>query len=282
MPLRWIAAMDYVKNLLQATIDRIVRYLRISLRLTARGIYQAISALWRASRIGTLLQFVLFRILRVLKWCGTALAILVGILIIRRLAYLFLPKLWKIYTKSRRRKLEEERWNNERNRQTEFLAELRAKQAAKATASKEAKIRQAREEQAIKDNLYREGQGRQAKGKADYMMWERECDVAFGDRASMTKFPFPSLPRCTDPNCFAFAKTLAPACQHNVRQFLKGSGRPLTQDFLKHQCKLWHEDRFASCREDLRPEFKRLANSLFVVLFPWYRELEQRQQSVTD
>jgi hypothetical protein len=138
---------------------------------------------------------------------------------------------------------------------------------------KEAKLRQALEEQAIKD---REEEERQTKAKADYKRWETECNVAFQDKASMTKFPFPPLPRCTNPNCFAFAKIPALACQHNVKQFLKGSGL-FSLAFLKRQKNLWHEDRFASCREDLRPEFQRLANSLFIILHPWYEELERKE-----
>jgi hypothetical protein len=108
------------------------------------------------------------------------------------------------------------------------------------------------------------------------MSWKKECDSVFRDKASMTKFPFPPLPQYTDSDCPGFLKIPVPACPHNVKQFLKGSGN-FSLEFLKRQRRLWHEDRFASCRADLRPEFRRLANSLFVVLDPWYEALKGKQ-----
>ena len=60
--------------------------------------------------------------------------------------------------------------------------------------------------------------------KADYIRREKECNVAFQDKASMTKFPFPPLPRCTtNPSCIAYLKFSAPAYQDNVKHFLQRS-----------------------------------------------------------
>lgn len=161
-------------------------------------------------------------------------------------------------------------------RRIAYQNELRTRQAAEAAAMKEARLRQAREDQAIKDKLRRDEEEKEIKARADYMSWQKECDSVFRNKVSMTKFPFPPLPRCTNTDCPGFLENAVPACQHNVKQFFRGSGN-FSLEFLKHQRNLWHEDRFASCREDLRPEFRRLANSLFVVLDPWYEELKGRQ-----
>jgi len=92
----------------------------------------------------------------------------------------------------------------------------------------------------------------------------------------MTKFPFPPLPRCTHTDCPRFLKFPVAACEHNVKQFFIGSGNDSLK-VVKRQRLLWHEDRFASCPVALRPEFRRLANSLFVVLDPWYEVLKREQ-----
>lgn len=275
------------RNQLQNAINLVSRYLQICLRWTARLIRQAIAGLWRALRIADLLHAIQLIFLRILKWCRIALATAIGVTIILHLGYWGLPKLLEIYRESRRRRLEERRQNEERKQYAAYLSELRARQAAQAAAIKEARLRQsaeaaarketrlrqAREDQAIKDKLKREEERKQIKARADYMRWKEECDIVFQDRASMTKFPFPPLPRCAATDCPGFLKVPAPACQHNVKQFFKESGN-LSLEFLKRQRHLWHEDRFASCREDLRPEFRRLANSLFVVLDPWYEALK--------
>ena len=73
----------------------------------------------------------------------------------------------------------------------------------------------------------------------------------------------------------------APACEHNVKQFFEGSGK-VSLELLKEYRDRWHEDRFASCREDLRPEFRRLANSLFVVLDPWHNKLKREQANYSS
>lgn len=258
-----------VKNIFRTAIDFVIRYLRIGLQWLGHQTYEAIAAVWRALRIGDLLHFLQFTILLLLKWLGIGLAIIIGTPIIWRVGHWGLPKLLEIYKERQRRKLEEERLNNARKRRA-------AEQAERAAVLEEARLRRAREEQAVKDKLHREEEERQAKCKADYANWEKECETAFQDRASMTRFPFPKLPRCTELECVALAKNPAPACQHNVKQFLKGSGR-FSVKLLKDQIKLWHEDRFAPCREDLRPEFQRLATSLFVALFPLYEEMTRQE-----
>lgn len=58
----------------------------------------------------------------------------------------------EIYRESRRRKLEEQRRNDEKKRQNKLLVE----RAVKEVAMKEAILRMAPEEQAIKDRLHRE------------------------------------------------------------------------------------------------------------------------------
>jgi hypothetical protein len=171
------------------------------------------------------------------------------------------------------RKLQERRRNNERKQRARLLEELRAKQAADAAILENAKARQVREEPAIKARIYREAEEGRTKARTDYMKWDHNREVACRDMASMANFPFPPLPQCTKLNCPAFAKTPAPACHHNVKQFLEGSGM-VSLTFLKRQMSYWHEDRFTACQEDLRPEFQRLANSLFVILHPWYEELK--------
>lgn len=263
-----------VKNLLHNAIDSIAQNLQLCLRWTSSHVSSAIAALWRASRIEDLLHLIKLLVLRILKWCGIALVTVLGIMIIWRLGYWGLPKLWSICMESLERSMEERLRNNERRRLAAAEDELRLKQAAQAARLKEAKLRQIREEQAIKDRLRREEEDRQAKGKADYARWEKECDIVFRDKSTMTKFPFPPLSRCTNLHCWAFTKIPVPACKDNVKQFLRGSGR-FSIDLLKHQKNLWHEDRFTSCREDLKPEFQRLANSLFVVLYPLYEELKE-------
>ncbi|KFY14799.1 hypothetical protein V492_02406 [Pseudogymnoascus sp. VKM F-4246] len=267
-------------------------YWKSLLRDILRGVWQGISAVWRALRIGDFLLFILSILLFIIKWCFFILlsiflfiltwciivsAIVISIRTIWRAVYWGLPQLWKICRESRRRRLQEQRWNNEIRRHEARRAELCAKQAADAAASKADKLRKAQEEQALKDELRRQEAKRQAKLKADYKRWKMECDIAFRDKPSMTKFPFPPLPRCTHLNCFAFAKVPTPACPHNVKQFLKGSG-VFSMRFLRLERYRWHPDRFSTCREDLKPEFQRLAVSLSKLLNSWYKELEEQQR----
>ncbi|KFY01539.1 hypothetical protein V490_00860 [Pseudogymnoascus sp. VKM F-3557] len=245
------------------------------------GVGQAIAVVWQASRIGDFLLFILSIFLFIFKWYIIVVVIVISIRIIGRVGYWGLPQLWKIYRESRRRQFEEQWRNDEIKRRAARLAELRAKKVVDAATLEAAKLQQARREQDIKDKLQREEVIRQTKLKADYKRWEMECDIAFRDKASMTKFPFPPLPRCTDPNCSAFTKLPVPACQHNVKQFFKGSG-VFSMEFLKLEKSRWHEDRFASCQEYLRPEFRSRANSLFIVLHPWYEELKEQQRSAVS
>lgn len=262
---------ESTKNLLQAAINFVLRYLRICLRWTTSQIHRAITALWVALRVEDVLHFIQVICIYILKWCGIALATVAGVIIVGRVGYWGLPKLWNIYTERRRRKLEEERWNNARKQQERLQEERLAKQAAAAAALRESNARKAREEQAIKVRVRLEEEERRAKARTDYQKWEHEREVAFRDKASMTSLPFPPLPRCTTPSCPALAKRPPPACRHNVKQFLQGSGE-FSSAFLKHQRSYWHEDRFASCREDLRLDFQRRANTLFVILQSLYEE----------
>lgn len=279
-------AAGHVKNLLQTAIDFIVRALKISLLWTSSQIYSAIAALWRALRIEDLLYLIKILVLRVLKWSGIALLTVLGIVIICRLGHWGLPKLWNVCMRSLERSIEKRLRNNERRRLEVIEAERRlehAAQAARLAAAtlrqaerlKEAKLRQAREEQAMKDKLRRDEQERQAKAKADYMRWEKECDMAFRNKPAMTKFPFPPLAKCTNPKCEAFTERPVQACPDNVKQFFKGSGY-FSTDLIKEQTHRLHGDRFASCRGDLKPEFQRLANSLFKILRPWHEELRPK------
>lgn len=263
---------DYGRSLPRIVIDFALYYLCISLQWLWIGLQWT----WRTLRIGDILSFILSVFLTILKWYCICMAIYFSVWIIWRVGYWGLPKLWEvsreIYRESRRRKLEEQWRNAEIKRQ----AGLRAKQAAKAAALKEAKLRKAREEQALRDKLRRDEEVRIAKSKADFMRWDKECGIAFQNKALMTKFPFPPLQRCTDLKCSAFIERPAPVCEHNVKQFLKNSGH-FSLALLKRQQHRWHEDRFASCREDLKPEFRKHANSLFVILHPWYEELKEQQ-----
>ncbi|KFY22844.1 hypothetical protein V491_02697 [Pseudogymnoascus sp. VKM F-3775] len=257
---------DDGKNLLQTVIDIVLQYLSIGLIW-----------IWRTLRIEDILRFILLLFLTILKWYAIGMAVTFCTWIICRVGYWGLPKLWEIsreiYRESQRRKLEEQWRKNEIKRQTKLLAERTANEAA----IKEAMLRKAQEEQAIKDRLRREEEMRQIKSKEAFIRWERDCDIAFRNKGSMTKFPFPPLPRCTDINCVAFTESPAPACKHNVKQFLKSSGH-FTMEFLKDEKNRWHEDRFTLCRDDLKPQFRRLANSLFVILNPLYEELKKQQE----
>lgn len=269
------------RNLLKHATNFVSRYLQIYFRWTVRWGYQAIAALYRASRIPDLLYYIRLIFLRTLKWCGIALACIVGIQITVNLGYWGLPKLWQIYKQSRQRSLEERQENEQIKRRAAYLDELRAHQAAEAAAIKVARMRQVQEEQAIKDKLKKNEEQRHIKARADYKSWEEECDNLFQDKASMTQFPFPPLPRCTQVDCSGCLKTPVPACEHNVKQFFKGSGN-FSLALLKRQRQLWHEDRFVSCPTELRPEFKRLANSLFVVLGPWYESLKGEEANSSN
>ncbi|KAL5322904.1 hypothetical protein ACEPPN_010883 [Leptodophora sp. 'Broadleaf-Isolate-01'] len=125
---------------------------------------------------------------------------------------------------------------------------------------KEARLRRAREDQAIKDKLRRDEEKRRIQARADYVNWEKEYDTVFRDKSSMTKFPFPPLPRYTDTDCPRFLKIPVAAYQHNVKQFFKGSGNDSLFSSVS--------DSFGTRTIALRPEFIRLANSLPVVLDP--------------
>lgn len=134
------------------------------------------------------------------------------------------------------------------------------------------RLRQARLDREIKEKQKAEEEKRKAKAKAEYKTWESQCRTAFQNRSSMTTFPVPPLLRCTMLTCEAFAKAPVQMCQHNIRQFFINSAND-SLEFLKHQKNLWHEDKFAACREDVREEFKRLGNVMFVVLNGWYEEV---------
>jgi len=58
--------------------------------------------------------------------------------------------------KSRKRRLEERWRSEERKRQAAYLSELRTKLATEAAAIEDARVGQAREDQAIKDKLKRD------------------------------------------------------------------------------------------------------------------------------
>jgi len=256
------------RNILQKAVDLILRGLQTCLQWIAYWSCQAIATVWRALKSSHTLQAIFLILLRIFKWCSIALATAIGVTVIIHIGYWGLPKLLKIYNESRVRRLEDRRQNEERKRRAVYLSELRARQAAEATAMKEARLQRAREDQVIKDKLKRDEEQRRIKARAGYMNWEEECDRFFRDKASMAKLPFPPLSRCTHTDCPRFLKYPVAACEHNVKQFFIGSGNDLLK-VVKRQRLLWHEDRFASCPEALRPEFRRLANSLFVVLDPW-------------
>jgi len=157
------------RNILQKAIDFILRGLRTCLRWIAHWSCQAIATLWRALRISEILQTIHLILLRILKWCGIALATAIGVTVIMHIGYWGVPKLLEIYNESRVRRLEDRRQNEERKRHAVYLSELRARQAAEATAMKEARLRRAREDQAIEDKLRRDEEKRRIKARADYM-----------------------------------------------------------------------------------------------------------------
>lgn len=267
------------RNLLQSALDYVLQYLQICFRWTARQSRQAIVALWQALRIADILHFILRVTFRILWWCAFVLATIISVTIIVNIGYWVLPKLWEIYNKSRKRRLRERRQIEEREQREAFLSELRAKQAADAAAKEEARLQQAREDEAIKNKLERDEEKRKSIAKAAYIRWETKCNQVFQDRASMTELPFPPLLRCTTLDCEAFLKSPVPACPHNVKQFLRESGF-FSLELLKRQKHLWHPDRFRSCREELRPDFSLRANSLFVIMDPWYKELKENSSTV--
>ncbi|QPH16141.1 hypothetical protein C2857_000705 [Epichloe festucae Fl1] len=287
--LRWIAcrfhqaiaALLHFLQLIALRIHQALAALLHFLQLIALRIHQALAALWHfilliALRIhqalAALWHFILLIALRILKWCSIAFAIFIGVQITVYVGYWGMRKLLQIYAEKRKRRLEEIRQAEEGERQAAMIREGHARRAAEA----DAKLRQARERQARENQQKRDEEQRQIEARERYTKWEQECDSAFYDKASMTQFPFPPLPRCTDPTCQEFDRTPASACQHNFKQFLVGSGK-FSLQLLKSQRRLWHEDRFMSCRADLQPEFRRLANSLFVVLDPMYKELNAKQ-----
>jgi hypothetical protein len=112
--------------------------------------------------------------------------------------------------------------------------------------------------------------------RVDYMKWEDERNKVFLNKASMTKFPFPPLLRCTVSRCSVYLKVPVPAYQHSVKQFFKGSDK-FSLELLQREKDLWHDDLFSPYQEGQRQEFKRLGNSLFVVLDPWYEALKGEQ-----
>ena len=123
------------------------------------------------------------------KWCGIALATIISVKIIVNIGYWGFHKLLE----SRKRRLEERRRSEERKRRAAYLSELHTKLAAEAAAIEDARVRQAREDQAIKDKLKRDEEESQTKARADYVKWEKECDIVFRNKALMTKFPFPPV-----------------------------------------------------------------------------------------
>lgn len=269
------------KSPFRYALDWIVRYSKEALRWIACRFHRVKDALSKLlllivnriyKAIAALFHSIILKVLRILKWFSIAFAIVIGAQITVCVGYWSVRKLLQVYREKRERRLEERRQAEEREQQAALIREVHARQAAEA----DAKLRQAQERQALEAQLKRDEEQRKIEARERYMKWEQECDSAFFDKASMTQFPFPPLPRCTDPTCREFLQTPVSACQHNVKQFLVGSGK-FSLQLLKSQRLLWHEDRFMSCRADLQPEFRRLAKSLFVVVDPMYKELKAKQ-----
>lgn len=274
---------DYIKCLLPALLKTIFRGLKSGLQWTGRHLWAAIVALWQASGVERLLRFIGLTIVSILKWVGIALASVIGLVIVMNLVIWGLPKLLTI----RERRREEQRLRlaailaKERQEQAAEAARVereRARQAREAAAARAEKDRRrrARELQAAKERQQREEEQRKQRAQAEFQTWEAEFERTVEKVTTIRKLPIPPLARCTIPGCDAFAKSSpVPVCQHNVRQFFQDSGRPL-EELLKRQTTLWHPDRFRSCRKELRREFERLANTMFVILRPWYEEVRER------
>jgi hypothetical protein len=148
------------RNILQNAIDFVFRYLQICIRWTARQSHQAGAVLWRALRIADLLPFAQPITFRIIKWCGIALATIIGVKIIVNIGYWGFHKLLE----TRKRRLEE------RKRRAAYLSELRTKLAAEAAAIEDARVRQAREDQAIKDKLKRDEEENLSQTKLERIM----------------------------------------------------------------------------------------------------------------
>lgn len=273
------------KRLWQTVISLVWRYIQIGARWTGRSVLWALKALYQGLGLPAILQSIQSLVLATLKWCGIALIVIVGGPIVALGVYWCTRKLLQVYCDDRQRRLEERRLDEAIARHEAYLSRLQARQAseaAAATSAREAKLQAAQEAKAAEDELKRKlraaEQQKREQLRVQFEDWEKEIDGIFHNRSSMTRFPFPPLPRCTHYGCRAFLEHPVPACPHNVEQFLRGSGK-YSLRLVKEQRNLWHEDRFASCRTDLKPEFKRLANSLFVVLDPMYEELKSRAAS---
>lgn len=255
-------------------IEVVFEFLGICLRWTARQVYRAIAALLRGLKVPELLDFIFRALFQILKWCSIGLAIAVGVPVTIQVGYWGVQKLLQMRHERRMKQ------HNEilRKEQEEFheadMRERQARRKAERLREEEERQRRERENEAIKAKLKREEEQRLKEAREIFMMWDKECALVLCNKASMAKFPFPPLPRCTVPGCPMLTKTAA--CKHNVRQFFEGSGE-LSFQLLKRHRHLWHEDRFASCREELRKEFRRLANSLFVALDPLYEEFKAKE-----
>ena len=123
------------------------------------------------------------------------------------------------------RRQDEEKWGGDERKPREDLRE--------AANAADFRRQQARE---IQERHDRELGQRRRKSRQDYTKWRKECDIAFHNKASITRFPFPTLPQCSgsSPDCFAFGRYPAPACKHNVKQFLEDCG-VYTVEFLREE-----------------------------------------------
>lgn len=184
-------------------IEVVFEFLGICLRWTARQVYRAIAALLRGLKVPELLDFIFRALFQILKWCSIGLAIAVGVPVTIQVGYWGVQKLLQMRHERRMKQ------HNEilRKEQEEFheadMRERQARRKAERLREEEERQRRERENEAIKAKLKREEEQRLKEAREIFMMWDKECALVLCNKASMAKFPFPPLPRCTvlDARC---------------------------------------------------------------------------------
>lgn len=99
--------------------------------------------------------------------------------------------------------------------------------------------------------------------------WLEEAQEAFKDYTSIANFPDPPAKRCDELACIrSITSRSLKACPCNIRKCLKNA----SEEQLKKLRLGFHPDRYERCAENVREEFKRKAQEVFVVVESVYRE----------
>ena len=106
----------------------------------------------------------------------------------------------------------------------------------------------------------------QRPSKEDIDRYFQQVDVAFADYARLQEFPKPPAWPCFDPLCQSKrADRILNACPCNIKYVFEHSGANLKAE--RHR---FHSDKFSRCPAEVQPNFKKMADEIFVVVNEMY------------